>query len=197
MLLSEKGLARQLKAAYARGGYTINSTAEQLIIYTKGWYVRATWDKFPVKALATIVEHMGQLPTEACTLFLSKASDPQQVMPDKVGDEVAFWEKEEQGSQVMIVPMTVADCQILQERVWNLCYGVVSGSLDIVTGGDSPKTDAVCVGDRIRYRDGADDDVVVMIRAHRGSDPAYEESYLKDLWKALETVRLTPERRSG
>lgn len=193
MLLNERGLARALKQAYGHGGYHINNSAGQVILYTGRWYIRATWDKFPVKALAAIVEHMGKLPTEECALFLSKDADPQYVLQEKVGDDVARWETEAKSLPVRVAPVKVQDFQLMQGRGGSgPIYGVNETDLNIVTGGDDPKTDAMAMETIVHYQSGEDEDVVVRLSAVRPVGPEHDGEWAQELWMALEGVTLTP-----
>lgn len=200
MLLSEKGLTRALKDAYKGGGYTINNTEGQIQIYTGRWYVRSTWDKFPVKALATIVEHMGQLPTEEGAWNLSKAGEAQSVMQTKVGEDVARWElgnHELAGVQVMVVPMSFCGVQVLQARMKGYaCYGVQAADLGIVSNGDSAATNAVARGNDLLYREDGNDDVIVVLQGVRPSDRAKEgvDDWTVRAWTALEAGPLSADR---
>lgn len=200
MLLSEKGLTRALKDAYKGVGYTINNTEGQIQIYTGRWYVRATWDKFPVKALATIVEHMGQLPTEEGAWNLSKAGEAQSVMQTKVGEDVAGWEfgdQERAGIQVMVVPMAFCGAQVLQARTKGYaCYGVQPGDLGIVSNGDSSATNAVVRGNDLLYREDGNDDVLVVLQGVRPSARVKEgvDDWMVRAWAALETGPLSADR---
>lgn len=200
MLLSEKGLTRALKDAYKGSGYTINNTEEQVQIYTGRWYIRATWDKFPVKALATIVEHMGQLPTEEGAWNLSKAGDPQSVMQTKVGEDVARWElgnDQEPGVQVMVVPVTFGGMQVLQARMKGYdCYGVHTADLGIVNHGERPETAALARGNDIVYKESGEDDVLVVLQGVRPSACPEDgnNDWAGDAWVALEQVALSAER---
>lgn len=200
MLLSERGLTRALKDAYKGGGYTINNTEGQIQIYTGRWYVRAAWDKFPVKALATIVEHMGQLPTEEGAWHLSKVGDPQSVMQSKVGEDVARWEvggNEQTGVQVMVVPLTFGGVQVLQTRTRGLaCYGVSAADLGIVSNGDRAETNAIARGNDLLYREDSGDDVLVVLQGVRPSAGAKDgaDDWMAKAWAALETVPLSAER---
>lgn len=191
MLLNERGLARALKQAYGHGGYFINNSAGQVIIYTGRWYIRATWDKFPVKALAAIVEHMGKLPTEECALFLSKDADPQCVLQEQVGDDVARWEAEAQSFPVRVVPVKVQGFQLMQGRGGPI-YGVNEADLNIVVGGDDSKTDAMAMENVVHYQSGDDEDVVVKLSAVRPIGPEHDGEWAQELWMALEGVTLMP-----
>lgn len=89
MIINEKGLARALKLAYKHGGYTLIANGEQIILFTEGWYLQCDKDKFPRKALATIVEHMGTLPTMDAALSIADGEEPQVVMPEGIAVEMA------------------------------------------------------------------------------------------------------------
>uniref|UniRef100_UPI0026F229E2 hypothetical protein n=1 Tax=Desulfovibrio piger TaxID=901 RepID=UPI0026F229E2 len=113
MIINEKGLVKALKSAYKRGGYTISNDGQNVALYTEGWYLRAAWDKFPRKALATIVEHMGTLPA-AEALVIMDGYDPQVAIPEVVGDDIAKWIAGEPDKRAKIVPVTVGVLQLFQ-----------------------------------------------------------------------------------
>ena len=132
MIISEKGLTRALKKAYKAAGYVLVNSPDQVIIYTRDWYIRASWPKFPVKALATIVEHMGSLPTEEGGLEIIDGAEPQHIMAEKVGEDVAFWESDAAAvATAGITPMTFMGATVFQTPA-RACYGITPTPLGIV-----------------------------------------------------------------
>lgn len=152
MIINEKGLVRALKLAYKQGGYTILNNEEEITVYTEDWYLRSDWDKFPRKVLATIVEHMGTLPTSADALRIHAGDEPQVVMPEIVGQDVSAWVSGDADQSVTIVPIMVQGLQLYQEEGGGNCYGVRPTSLGIVERDVAVRKDAdVTEGKRLSW----------------------------------------------
>lgn len=190
MLINEKGLVRALKHAYKHGGYVIINQEDQVILYTSGWYIRADWGKFPIKALATIVEHMGSLPTSEGALDIAAGGEPQVIMPEKAGDDVADWIADGSKTTVTMVPVVYEGLQVYQtEAGAGPCYAVDPMALAILERDVATKKQATVV-DPYRmawHHDGED----VIITAQRPG-AYYWEDYHKEVWTALEGVDLHP-----
>lgn len=187
MIISEKGLTAALKKAYKAGGYVLLNSADQAIIYTGNWYVRASWPKFPVKALATIVEQMGSLPTEEGALAIAKDTEPQHVMAEKVGEDIAYWAAQGAAiNQAIIVPVVFMGARIFQTAA-GACYGTTATPLGIVEP-DVIETGAAKILDNDRMSWEAEDERVI-IQAIRPTG-GWEEGYEKTVWSHLEAIDL-------
>lgn len=187
MIISEKGLTKAPKKAYKAGGYVLVNGPDQVIIYTAGWYIRASWAKFPVKALATIVEHMGSLPTEEGGLEIINGAEPQHIMAEKVGEDVGFWESDAEAvATAGIVPMTFMGANLFQTPA-NAVYGITPTPLGIVEE-DVIQKDTATVMKDCRLKWTAEDEKVVALAVRASSN--YEAGFIKDVWTALEGIDL-------
>ena len=82
MIISESGLNRAIKDAKRYGGYTVVMEADTVAIYAQEWFIKCPRQKFPRKALATIVEHIGTIPEDGVPMTVTKKGDPQLVMAE-------------------------------------------------------------------------------------------------------------------
>jgi len=188
MIINERGLTRALKVAWKRGGYTIVNDGYHVQIYTENWYICADWDKFPRKALATIVEHMGTLPTSDDALLILAGDDPQTVMPELVNGTVAGWLGREDSTQVTFVPVTVRGLQLYQQEKGGNCYGVAPLFLGIVERDIAVYKEAT-VSDENRLEWQHDGEHVIVM-ATRPTATNYAEEEERKVWTVLETVDL-------
>lgn len=189
MILSERGLVRSIKQAYKRSGCTIISTGEQITIYTDDWYVRADWDKFPIKALAAIVECMGTLPTTADALAIMAGQEPQVVMPEAVGQDVASWEGgEDERDPVTMVPVLYQGFQLFQKLGGGSCYGISASMLAIVERDIAQYKEAARKGEtRLYWRH---DGELAILAAIRPPATYWARDWERAAWEAMETVDL-------
>ena len=188
MIIDEKGLARNLKYAYKHGGYTMTANDEQIIVYTDNWAIRVDWDKLPRKALATIVEHIGLLPQSSDALFIEDGSDPQAVMPETVGEDVAIWCREaETTERATIVPMAIQQVQLFQDEGLRV-YGIRSDFLGIVSG-SAIRDMAANVMDNTLANWSAEGEEITL-KAWRPTALYYPKKSHKAVWEALERVDL-------
>lgn len=194
MILDEKGLSRNLKYAYKHGGYTITANDEQIIIYTENWVVRADWDKLPRKCLATIVEHIGLLPKSSDAIFIQEGADPQVVMPETVGEDVAIWYREAQTAEkATIVPAMIQQAQLFQDSALRV-YGVRADYLTIIKQ-TAIKDTMVTILDNRRANWSVEGEDIVLT-AWRPTALYYPKQSHKAIWEALEKVDLHMENGS-
>lgn len=187
MIISEKGLTKALKKAYKAAGYVLVNSPDQVIIYTRDWYIRASWPKFPVKALATIVEHMGSLPAEEGGLEIIDGAEPQHIMAEKVGEDVAFWESDAEAvAMAGITPMTFMGATVFQTPA-RACYGIPPMSLGIVEP-DVIEKDAATVMKDYRLKWTAEDEKAVVLSVRPSEN--YEAGFVRDVWTSLEGIDL-------
>ncbi len=73
MILSEKGLIKQMKEAYKAGGYDFVMDSQQIIVAAPTWLIRCSTRMFPKEALGLVVQHIGALPDHPC-YHVSKAA---------------------------------------------------------------------------------------------------------------------------
>lgn len=189
MIINERGLVRNIKQAYKRSGYTIISTGDQVTLFTEDWYVRADWDKFPRKALAAIVECMGMLPATSDALAVMAGEEPQVVMPEVAGQDVASWETgEDEADTVTMVPVLFQGYQLYQVDGGGACYGVVAPLLSIVERDVAQHKEATRKGERRLYW--SHDGELVILGAVRPTGAYWEKDWVSTAWAAMETVDL-------
>ena len=188
MIVNEKGLVKALKSAYKRQGYTILQNDAQITIYTDRWYTRIDRDKFPVKALATIVEHMGTLPTSTDALLISANAAMQIVMPEIVGKDIAALVTGDRVKTVTLVPVFVRGYQLYQEEGGGSCYGVDAADLCIVERSVAAQKSAdVIAEDRLEW---SHDGEIVIISATRPTAHYWSDDHERDVWAAMESADL-------
>lgn len=189
MIINERGLVRNIKQAFKRSGYTIISTGDQVTLFTEDWYVRADWDKFPRKALAAIVECMGMLPATSDALAVMAGEEPQVVMPEVAGQDVASWEAgEDEVDTVTMVPVLFQGYQLYQVDGGGACYGVAAPLLSIVERDVAQHKEATRKGERRLYW--SHDGELVILGAVRPTGAYWEKDWVSTAWAAMETVDL-------
>lgn len=189
MIINERGLVRNIKQAFKRSGYTIISTGDQVTLFTEDWYVRADWDKFPRKALAAIVECMGMLPATSDALAVMAGEEPQVVMPEVAGQDVASWETgEDEADTVTMVPVLFQGYQLYQVDGGGACYGVAAPLLSIVERDVARHKEATRKGERRLYW--SHDGELVILGAVRPTGAYWEKDWVSTAWAAMETVDL-------
>ncbi len=189
MIINEQGLAKALKKAHKKYGYVLLHNDDQITVYTDDWYVSAEREKFPIKALATVVEHLGGLPTSDAPMLLIKDEDPQYVLPESVEDGVNEWTKEQDGAVVRMVPMIVRGLQVFQQEEDLRCYGVDLrdvGIVDRVVATESPATE---IGARIMKWES--DGELILLSAKRPPAESWGKVSEKVVWEAIESVDLS------
>ena len=189
MIINEKGLARALKLAYKHGGYTLIANGEQIILFTEGWYLRCDKDKFPRKALATIVEHMGTPPTTADALSIADGEEPQVVMPEVAGQDVSSWESGQAEETASMVPFIVWGMQLYQVADGaGPCYGVDPVALAVTERDIAGQAAAAVLGDgRLKWEH---DGETVIVGAVRPAGRYWDRPWQQEVWAALEAVDL-------
>ena len=190
MLINEGGLVKALKHDLKHGGYNIMNGGEQVTIWGNGWYLRADWAKLPRKALATIVEHMGMIPSGADALTVVADADPQVAMPEIVAQDVAGWLNGSGSGDATMVPVYFAGVQVYQQDGSGRCYGVSPASLAIVERTIAEHdTAGVMDENRLYWKYGGE---VVMVTAVRPAPNAayWTQPWQKNVWEALESVDL-------
>ena len=180
---------RNIKQAFKRSGYTIISTGDQVTLFTEDWYVRADWDKFPRKALAAIVECMGMLPATSDALAVMAGEEPQVVMPEVAGQDVASWETgEDEADTVTMVPVLFQGYQLYQVDGGGACYGVAAPLLSIVERDVAQHKEATRKGERRLHW--SHDGELVILGAVRPTGAYWEKDWVSTAWAAMETVDL-------
>lgn len=191
MLVSEKGLVRALKDAYRRQGYTVLNSGTDLMIYTPSWYVRTTWEELPRKALSTIVEHMGVIPSTENALYIKKDADPQAVLQDIVGKDVSTWLQDDPGELVYMTPLVYCGSRVFQSGDMQ-CYAADERALGIVED-DAYKDKGACVfcnGEKTKRMGWAYGEEMVVISTARVLADNGFYSWMDEAWRAFESVNL-------
>lgn len=81
MVINEKALLSNMKAAYGKNGYIVARRLDEatdednLVIQGDDWVAEITWENAPNKVLAMIVEHLKELPTYG-RAFQAKKGEP-------------------------------------------------------------------------------------------------------------------------
>lgn len=189
MIINERGLVKNIKAAYKHGGFNVMNNGQQLTLYTDTWYVRVDWDKFPRKALATLVECIGTLPSTNEVLAVMDKEEPQAVMPDVVGQDVASWETGENAEgSISMVPMIYQGYQLYQADYGGACYGVAVNVLNIVERDIAEHKNASRKGKtRILWEH---DGELAILGVIRPTESYWTRDWEQTVWAALEAVDL-------
>lgn len=101
-MINEKGLCAAMKAAWRVGGYEVAGYGEENILFINGygWCVAAPQRQMPRRALALLVEHVGQIPTAeafrvhkkegAQSIIMDMALEPKDGIERLLGEEDAI-----------------------------------------------------------------------------------------------------------
>jgi len=188
MLIDEKGLVKAIKRAYKADGYNVMNLGNQVAIYTDGWYLRCDWGKFPRKALATIVEHLGMVPPSSDALTVVAKEEPQVIMPEIVGQEVACWVNGNTDERVTMVPVTFKGLSLYQLDEGGKCYGVDPISLGIVERTVAEYKDGMVMSEsRMGWQH---DGEMVVVSTSRPTAAYWAKEWEQKAWAALESVDL-------
>ncbi len=119
MIINEKAMVRQLKAAYKSGGYTVagleKDGVEELLIYAGHWLAHIRRRNVPKSVLAAIVSHTGTIPATGEAYRIRK-NDVQTFLCDeavKVAGTMAE-KKQEEFYDLQKTPLTYQDWEIWQ-----------------------------------------------------------------------------------
>lgn len=194
MIIEEKGLVKAIKIAYRHGGYTVLNQGGEVTIYTEGWFVRCLWPKLPRKALATIVEHMGEIPEAGNPVLVQKDVEAQAVMPEVSTEDLAAWVTGDHGETVVMVPVIMLGYQIFQAES-GACYGIGLTALGMIEPEEAEHWGAeVISGDRLMWDV---DGERIITRAVRKSKSGWARAWERAVWDALESVDLQKEEGQG
>ena len=192
MLISESGLARRLKLAYrSMGGYTVYNDGDSMMVYTDMWLVRAQRQLFPRKALAVIVEHIGDLPDAGVAIYTAKDTPPQDVFSDVAREDALGWMCADRGAEVALAPVVMQGAQVFQPRGGGECWGCAVGTLEAIDGDESNMPEAAVLGaDRLLWEAPGEMVVIAAVRKAiwRGS-----REWERAAWSALEGIDLHKE----
>lgn len=189
MIISESGLNRAIKDAKRYGGYTVVMEADTVAIYAQEWFIKCPRQKFPRKALATIVEHIGTIPEDGVPMTVTKKGDPQLVMAEAAQDDMTHWCTGQTGDQVTMVPVIMQGYQIFQTTAGRgACWGVPVMHLDLLERVDAEHMTAdVIDNDRLLWRGEGE---AIVIDAVRKATSGWARAWERVVWEALEGVDL-------
>lgn len=189
MIISESGLNRAIKDAKRYGGYTVVIEADTVAIYAQEWFIKCPRQKFPRKALATIVEHIGTIPEDGVPMTVTKKGDPQLVMAEAAQDDMTHWCTGQTDDQVTMVPVIMQGYQIFQTTAGRgACWGVPVMHLDLLERVDAEHMTAdVIDNDRLLWRGEGE---AIVIDAVRKATSGWARAWERVVWKALEGVDL-------
>lgn len=186
MLLNEKGLVKALKRSYSVEGYNVANLGKQAAVYGADWFIKCDWSELPRKALATIVEHMGLIPSDGEAAAILKNGDPQTIMPEIVKQDMKEWTTGKEGRSVTMVPVLLQGLQLYQQVTGRVCYGVNPICLAIVERQIAELTAAKVMDSRLAWES---DGETVVITASRKSQ-SWTAEWEKEVWTALESINL-------
>ena len=189
MIISESGLNRAIKDAKRYGGYTVVMEADTVAIYAQEWFIKCPRQKFPRKALATIVEHIGTIPEDGVPMTVTKKGDPQLVMAEAAQDDMTHWCTGQTGDQVTMEPVIMQGYQIFQiTEGRGACWGVPVMHLDLLERVDAEHMTAdVIDNDRLLWRGEGE---AIVIDAVRKATSGWARAWEREVWEALEGVDL-------
>ena len=189
MIISESGLNRAIKDAKRYGGYTVMMEEDTVAIYAQEWFIKCPRQKFPRKALATIVEHIGTIPEDGVPMTVTKKGDPQLVMAEAAQDDMTHWCTGQSGDQVTMVPVIMQGYQIFQTQEGRgACWGVPVMHLDLLERVDAEHMTAdVIDNDRLLWRGEGE---AIVIDAVREATSGWARAWERVVWEALEGVDL-------
>lgn len=175
MVINEKILVRQLKAAYKSGGYiVINRPGGRTVFWTPAWTVEINAENLPREALALLALHMGCLPEEGRSYRIMKGKDEPTVQTMLFESAIIPIRNLETAVQMAaeVVPvkarktvLTFDGYNLWQKIGNNGCLLVDPTHEELIRKRD----DVVVVGDYL-YKEGEISKVYIM----RGNEPRYE-----------------------
>lgn len=191
MLINEKGLVRNIKRAFKGEGYTVQNLGDRICVYGGDWYVQGLRALFPRKALAAIVEHVGEIPEKGTAVFIIKDGEAQMILPDVAEDDNEHWLCGDRGREVTITPVIMQGYQVFQPDGGGACWGIPMHLLETVERDVAEHTGAEVLGeDRLMWEG---DGEVVVIDGVRKACSGWAKEWERVCWGALESVNLHKE----
>ena len=192
MILNEKNLIRQMKAAAKGAGYKffVEETSQKettIWIWTEAWAVKAALPDLPRTVLALLVEHTGKLPQAWDRLCVTE-SETQRILEDEAEAEAKmqteFIAGNPLGAGARLVPVLLRGRQGFQDPGGTF-YTVSPAALGLVEREAATKTAADVLPGRLRWEGGEE---TVTVPYYRPSADVPEEE--ARIWAALESVDL-------
>lgn len=138
MLISERGFIRNLNRCCRAEGYIVGVSENGLHISTSNWYMEYNMDKVPHKILATLVEHMGFLPSIGRFSSVQRKRSGvvvQEAIPEFVKEQILGWSTPELDKQLAITQIQCADSCVLQVIDGSYtCFAIPAERLEMITG---------------------------------------------------------------
>lgn len=188
MLINESGLIRAIKRAYRTGGYTVFNQGHTIHILTDAWYIQTSYEQFPRKVLALIVEHSGMIPEENTPISIEKGGEPQQVVEAVSVEEMTHWRNGSVGEGVTMTPVIIMGYQIYQPPGGGGCWGLPLPYLNMLER-DVAEHGAATVLDGGRLLWEADGETLV-IGAVRKTKSSWAKEWEQKVWAAMEGLDL-------
>ncbi len=133
MLLTEQGLARELKNAWKHGGYRIMQQDHALYILAPTWAAIIDADEVPRKIIGILAEHMGELPCEQ-GMHIKKKWDNQYIVPGEMELEFARLE-DKPSAEAVAISLTWKTGWRLYQKPDHSIHGVDAGLLELLNHG--------------------------------------------------------------
>ena len=175
MVISEKTLVREIKAAYKGGGYVVISRpGGRTAFWTPQWTVEIDTDNLPREVLALLALHMGCLPEEGRSYRIMKGKDEPTVQTMLFESAIIPIRNLEAAVATAAELVTVnARKTVLTFDGWNLWQKIGNNGCLLVDPEYEQllrkRDDVVVVGDYL-YKEGEISKVYIM----RGDEPGYE-----------------------
>lgn len=193
MLISEKGLVRAIKHAYKREGYTVSNQGDYVAIYTESWFVKCSRKALPRKALALIVEHLGDTPDAGCPVQITGSEDAQQLMEAVATEDMEKWCGGQGNNAVTMVPVIMNGLQIFQPLGGGPCYGMQMLQLDLIDRAAAGNFEALVVdAERLLWKV---ENEAVVVNVVRKAVSGWAKDRERDVWAAMEKMDLHEEGR--
>lgn len=175
MVINEKVLVRELKAAYKSGGYiVINRPGGRTVFWTPAWTVEINTENLPREVLALLALHMGCLPEEGRSYRIMKGKDEPTVQTMLFESAIIPIRNLEEAVQMAAEVMTVtARKTVLTFDGWNIWQKIGNNGCLLVNPTCEQllrkRDEVIIVGDYL-YKEGEISKVYIL----RGNEPRHE-----------------------
>lgn len=121
-MLSERGMAAALKAAYKSGGYKAAFSEGKLLIRCNAWAVELDEDYLMPKVLGIVTEHIGVVPKTPAAYFCQKKMDPGSSC--SLDDELNAWDKLREQAESADTPIRRTRVRLDGYEIWQTREGL-------------------------------------------------------------------------
>lgn len=136
MLINERGFIRNLNRCCRTEGYIVGVSENGLHISTSNWYMEYSMDKVPHKILATLVEHMGFLPSIGNFSSVQRKRSGvvvQEAIPEFVKEQILGWSTPDLDKQLVVTQIQCADSHVLQATDGSYtCFAIPTERLEMI-----------------------------------------------------------------